>query len=80
VRQWLVAYCQEHPHTPSHALQITLREQFDVLISVGYLNQIRAALGVGYVRPTKKFGNIHRSGGAGVAGGCGEPVTAGCCS
>src|SRR5262249_41084494 len=54
VRQWLLAYCQQHPHTPSHALQITLREQFDVLISVGYLKQIRAALGVSYLRPTKK--------------------------
>jgi transposase len=53
LRQWLVAYCQDHPHTPSHALQLTLRAQFDVLISVGYLNQIRAALGVGYVRPAK---------------------------
>jgi len=52
VRQWLVAYCQEHPHTPSHGLQTVLREQFDVLISVGYLNQVRAALGVRYVRPT----------------------------
>jgi transposase len=56
VRQWLVDYCQTHPHTPSHLLQTVLREQFDVLISVGYLNQVRAVLGVRYVRPivTKK--------------------------
>ena len=52
VRQWLLAYCQEHPHTPSRALQTLLREHFDVLISVGYLNQVRAALGVRYLRPT----------------------------
>ncbi len=52
VRQWLVACCQEHPHLPSHELQTRLREQFDVHISVGYLNQVRAALGVRYVRPT----------------------------
>ncbi len=51
VRQWLTAYCQAHPHTPSHALQIALREQFDVLISVGYLNQVRAALDIRYVPP-----------------------------
>ena len=56
VRQWLVPYCQAHPHTPSHALQTVIRTQFDVLISVGYLNQVRAALGVRYLRPppTKK--------------------------
>jgi transposase len=56
VRQWLLAYCQEHPHTPSHVLQTVLREHCDVLISVGYLNQVRAALGIRYVRPaaTKK--------------------------
>ena len=52
VRQWLLAYCQEHPHTPSHVLQTVLREHCDVLISVGYLNQVRAVLGVRYVRPT----------------------------
>ncbi len=52
VRHWLVCYCQEHPHTPSHALQTVLRDQFDMLISVGYLNQVRAALGVRYLRPT----------------------------
>ena len=51
LRHWLRAYCQEHPHTPSHTLQTVLREQFDVLISVGYLNQVRAALDVRYVPP-----------------------------
>jgi transposase len=51
VRQWLIAYCQTHPHTPSHAVQTALREQFDVLISVGYLNQVRAALGIRYLHP-----------------------------
>jgi transposase len=57
VRHWLVAYCQAHPHTPSHRLQRTLRERFDVLISVGYLNQVRAALDVRYVpfAPGKKL-------------------------
>lgn len=52
LRQWLVTYCQERPHTPGHALQTVIRERFDVLISVGYLNQVRATLGVRYLRPT----------------------------
>lgn len=51
VRQWLLAYCQDHPHTPSHLLQTALREQVDVLISVGYLNQVRATLDIRYVPP-----------------------------
>ncbi len=51
VRQWLTAYCHNHPHTPSHAVQIALRKQFDVLISVGYLNQVRAALDIRYAPP-----------------------------
>ena len=51
VRHWLTAYCQDHPYTPSHAVQIALREQFDVLISVGYLNQVRAALDLRSVPP-----------------------------
>jgi len=51
VRHWLTAYCQAHPHTPSHVLQTVLREQFEVLISVGYLNQVRAALDLRYVPP-----------------------------
>ncbi len=47
-----MAYCHDQPHTPSHVLQTALREQFDVLVSVGYLNQVRAALGIRYTRPT----------------------------
>ena len=52
VRQWLVDYCQAQPQTPSHVLQTVLREQFDILLSVGYLNQVRAALDIRSVRPT----------------------------
>ncbi|NTU85431.1 MAG: helix-turn-helix domain-containing protein [Chloroflexales bacterium] len=51
VRQWIVTYCQEHPHTTSRVLQGVLREHCDVLVSLGYLNQVRASLGVGYQRP-----------------------------
>ena len=53
VRQWLAAYCQDHPHTPSHALQTLLRQLFDVLVSIGHLNAVRADLGVRYVRPVQ---------------------------
>jgi transposase len=51
VRQWLVTYCQQAPHTPSHLLQVLLRDQFHVNLSIGYLNQVRTKLGVRYVRP-----------------------------
>lgn len=54
VRQWIVTYCQAHPHTTSRMLQPILREQWDVLVSLGYLNQVRAALGVGYVPPPQE--------------------------
>ena len=47
-----VANCQEHPHIPRHVLQIVLRERSDVFISIGYLNQVRSALGIQFIRPT----------------------------
>jgi transposase len=49
--RWLVTYCQQAPHTPSHLLQRFLQEQFNVDLSIGYLHQMRAKLGVRYVRP-----------------------------
>jgi transposase len=51
LRRWLVTYCQQAPHTPSHQLQKVLRDQFNVDLSIGYLNEVRAACGVRYVRP-----------------------------
>lgn len=51
LRRWLVSYCQQAPHTPSHQLQKVLRDQFNVDLSIGYLNEVRAACGVRYVRP-----------------------------
>ena len=51
LRRWLVTYCQQAPHTPSHQLRKVLRDQFNVDLSIGYLNEVRAALGVRYVRP-----------------------------
>jgi transposase len=52
IPKWLVAQCQAHPHTPSHALQIAIQERFGITISVRHLNRVRAALGVRFVRPT----------------------------
>ncbi len=54
IQQWLVAYCQAAPHTPGHILQAMLRDRFDILISIGHLNAVRAALGVRYQRPRRK--------------------------
>ena len=51
VRQWIVTYCHEHPHTTSRVLHPILREQYDVIVCIGSLNQVRAALGVSYVPP-----------------------------
>ncbi len=53
-RHWLVATCQAAPHTPSHVLQTALHAQFDVCLSIGYLNQLRATLDIRYVRPHRK--------------------------
>jgi transposase len=51
VRRWVMNYCQHAPHTPSHLLQQILRDQFNVNLSIGYLNEVRAQLGVRYIRP-----------------------------
>jgi transposase len=54
MRQWLVAFCHQTPETPGRVLQAELQARFGVTLSVGYLNRVRAALGVRYVRPPKK--------------------------
>jgi transposase len=46
VRDWLVAFCQEAPHTPSHVVQAALQERFGLLVSISQLNRVRAALGL----------------------------------
>lgn len=51
LRRWLVTYWKPAPHTPSHQLQKVLRDQFNVDLSIGYLNEVRAACGVRYIRP-----------------------------
>ena len=60
VRAWIVTYCHAHPHTPSRVLQMVLRDTHDLRVSIGYLNQVRATLGVGFQRPPpEKKGEPH---------------------
>jgi hypothetical protein len=44
---WLESYCRASPATPSRVVQATLQEWFGIQISLGYLNQVRADLGLG---------------------------------
>src|SRR5688500_14835612 len=46
IRDWIVATCQADPQLPSHRLQTMLEATFSVTISIRYLNQVRATLGV----------------------------------
>ena len=46
VREFLENTCREAPGTPSHVLQVALQEQFDILVSIGHLNRVRAELGL----------------------------------
>jgi transposase len=58
VRAWLEGYCRGRPGRPappSHAVQAALRERFGLRVSVGHLNAVRAALGLG--RPRGAGGN-----------------------
>ena len=51
IQDWIVTYCQAHPHTPSHALKGILAAELDCTVSVTRLNIVRARLGVTYQRP-----------------------------
>ena len=57
VRDWLVEFCQETPHTPSHVVQATLREHFGLLVSISHLNRFRAAHGLSSRRRGEKAGS-----------------------
>jgi transposase len=46
-RVWLETYCHTSPGTPSRVMQIAFQERFGIQISIGYLNQVRASLGLG---------------------------------
>ncbi len=47
IREWLETTCREAPQTPSRVVQAALQEQFGIQVSIGHLNRVRAALGVG---------------------------------
>jgi transposase len=57
-RAWLESYCRASPATPSRVVQETLQERFGIQISIGYLNQVRARLGLG--RRTQEAGKKTR--------------------
>jgi hypothetical protein len=46
-RAWLESYCHTSPGTPSRVVQAAFQERFGIQISLGYLNQVRAHLGLG---------------------------------
>jgi transposase len=58
-RAWLESYCRASPGAPSRVVQATLQERFGIQRSHGYLNQVRARLGLG--RDTQKAGEKTRS-------------------
>ncbi|MBO0782048.1 MAG: helix-turn-helix domain containing protein, partial [Ktedonobacteraceae bacterium] len=47
VLQWLVATCRAHPQMPSSEVRVALQEQFDIAVSLGHLNRVRAQWGMG---------------------------------
>ncbi|HTD18855.1 MAG TPA: helix-turn-helix domain-containing protein [Ktedonobacteraceae bacterium] len=76
IRQWLVTTCHQAPQTPSHVLQSRLREEFEVQVSVGYLNQVRAQLGIRTLRPKQEKKSPSPSLGRGLQGLPGQAL---CC-
>jgi transposase len=57
VRDWLVAFCQERPHTPSQVVQAALQGRFGQLVSISQLNRFRAAHGISSRTRGKKASN-----------------------
>lgn len=52
IRAWLQSYCETAPYTPSSQLKQELHTRFDVEVSQGHINLVRAEVGVS--RPKKK--------------------------
>ena len=51
IQDWIVAHCQDAPHTPSHILQGLIAEQFGITASIRQINRVRAARNVRTIRP-----------------------------
>ena len=66
VKDWLLAYCGEHPGATSRVVQAVLQERFGVTVSRSQLNRVRAALGVRQ-RP-QGAGGKYAAGDGGCAG------------
>jgi putative transposase len=45
-RAFLEEQCRQAPSTPSSALQVKLRERFDLSVSISQINRVRAVLGL----------------------------------
>src|SRR5260370_38874507 len=43
---WRTTYCLTSPGTPSRVVQTAFQDRFGIQISIGYLNQVRARLGL----------------------------------
>ena len=56
VRDWLIMFCQETSHAPSHVVQAALHERFGLLVSISQLNRFRAAHGQSLWRRGEKAG------------------------
>ena len=51
VREWLKEYCEHAPQTASREVRKKVKERFEVKVSRGHINRVRAELGVS--RPKK---------------------------
>lgn len=54
IRAWLKETCGQAPHTPSSQVKKMITDKFEVEISRGHINRVRAELGVS--RPKKSRG------------------------
>ncbi len=57
VRQWVLDFCQNAPHTASHVVQAELHERFGLLVSISQLNRFRAAHDMSSRRRGEKAGS-----------------------
>jgi transposase len=46
IRQWVLEFCRNAPHTPSQVVQAALHERFGLVVSISQLNRFRAAHGI----------------------------------
>lgn len=54
IQEWLKETCGQAPHTPSSKVKKMIKDKFEIELSRGHINRIRAELGVS--RPKKSQG------------------------